>query len=175
MNINKCSFVLLGNRKKVEEIRQFIVEHPLLLSGEKTKEKLHEKYLGEHIHSSGLAGTIEFTIQQRHWLTVSTILEIKTIINDYRIHVPGGLNTGLMLWELSVIPMLLNNSDTWNDINAASLKKLEDLQNLLLRFLFDTPRSTPTPAMCWDSGMLKMKYRILQSAAQFCLPHFKAT
>ena len=167
LNIDKCSYILLGSRPKVEEIRKFISKSPLLLSGNETKEKTNDKYLGEHLHSEGLSETIAFTVQQRHWLAVSAIMEIKTIINDYRINTPGGLNTGILLWELAVIPMILNNSETWNDIDAETLKILEDLQNTFLRYLFSTPRTSPTPALCWDSGLLKMKYRIWQKQINF--------
>jgi len=40
-------------------------------------------------------------------------------------------------------------------------------ESQVLRFLFDTPRSTPIPALCWDSGMLKMKYRIFEKQLNF--------
>ena len=151
LNIDKSSFILLGKKSKVEQIRKIISETPLMLSEQEMKERTHEKYLGEHIHSEGLAETINFTVQQRYLLTVSAIMEIKTIINDYRIHVPGGLNTGIMLWELAVIPMILNNADTWNDISTVTTNKLESLQNMLIRFLLDSPRSTPIPAFFYLS------------------------
>ena len=167
LNIDKSSFLLLGRKTQIEKIRNIIEKDPLLLSGEIIKEKSDEKYLGEYIHSEGLSKSIDFTVQKRYWLTLSAIMEIKTILNDYRIHVPGGINTGIMLWELAVIPMILNNADTWNDIDSVTLKKLEDLQNMLIRYLFNTPRSSPIPALCWDVGMFKIKYRILQKQLNF--------
>ena len=56
--------------------------------------------------------------------------------------------------------MLINNADTWNNINAKSIKTLNNLQNMHVRNMFATPRSTPTPALSWDTGMLTMQYRI---------------
>ena len=87
-------------------------------------------------------------------------MEIKTIVNDYRIQKRGGLNTGILPWEVAVIPMLLNNAGTWNNINEKSIRKLNNLQNLLIRNIFATPRSTPTPALCWDTGLLTMQHKI---------------
>ena len=162
LNVDKSAFVLFGRKNKVEEIRQFIADNPLMLSGQVMKEKVHEKYLGEHMHGEGLEKTIEFTVQQRHWITVSAIMEIKTILNDLRSHVPGGLNTGILLWEMAVIPMLTNNGCTWNDISDETLKKLEDLQHMLIRYLFDTPRTSPLASLCFDTGMLKMKQRLME-------------
>ena len=94
-------------------------------------------------------------------------MEIKTILNDYRSNTPGAINTGILLWEMSVIPMLICNADTWNNISEATVKSLDNLQNLMLRYLFDTPRSTATPSLCWDSNMVTMKYRILEKQLNF--------
>ena len=167
LNVDKSNYILLGKKDQVSKIQQLIQKNPILLNGIEMKEKLFEKYLGEYIHSEGLSKTVEFTVQKRYWLTVSSIMEIKTILNDYRIHIPGGINTGLMLWETSVIPMLLNNADTWNNVDKKAAKTLEDLQNMLVRYLFETPKTTASPSLCWDTGMLTMKYRILEMQINF--------
>ena len=83
------------------------------------------------------------------------------IIEDYRSNYNGVLMTGVQLWEMSVIPTLLNNAGTWTNIDQISLKKLNNLQNTLLRYLLSTPRSTPSPSLAWDFGVLPMKYRIM--------------
>ena len=85
------------------------------------------------------------------------IVEIKTIINDYRINTPGGLNTGIMLWELSVIPMILNNSETWNDIDGDTLKSLEDLQKISNATQYVALRyDNPFDFLSLSSGSVKM-------------------
>ena len=57
---------------------------------------------------------------------------------------------------------MLNNSDTWDEIDDESVEKLERLQNTLMCYLLSTPRTTPKPALCWDFGVIPVKYRILQ-------------
>ena len=111
------------------------------------KESKCEKYLGDQIHCEGLAKSSEATVDKRYWITMSAILEISTIVQDFRVHVVGGLNTGLNLWEMAVIPMLLTNADTWHDISDNTVDKIDDLQNMLIRNLLQTPRSTPKPAL----------------------------
>ena len=40
------------------------------------------------------------------------IYEIKALIEDCRAEVVGGIIAGLEIWEVTVIPYLMNNSDT---------------------------------------------------------------
>ena len=71
------------------------------------------------------------------------------------------------MWELAVIPMILNNAETWHQINKESLGILNDLQNTMYRYLLQTPRSTPIPALCWDFGSLSMEDRIIKKKLNF--------
>ena len=70
----------------------------------------------------------------------------------------------LSLWKGPKLKQtsVFNNADTWSDISSETIKKLDGLQNMMIRYLFDTPRTTPTPSLSWDTGMLTMRYRILQ-------------
>ena len=72
----------------------------------------------------------------------------------------GGIMAQLEMWKMGVIPILLNNVGTWDEVNEKTFKKLNDLQNTLLRYLLLTPRTTPLPAMCWDFASLPIEYRI---------------
>ena len=71
-------------------------------------------------------------------------MEIKSILQDCRIHTKGGIAAGLELWELGIIPMLLNNASTWYNISKKSIEKLTEFQNNMFRSLFNTPRTTPS-------------------------------
>ena len=62
---------------------------------------------------------------------------------------------------------LLNNCETWIDINEETVNKLEDLQFTMYRTLLSTPKSTPPPALCWDFGSLSMKFRIIKKKLLF--------
>ena len=76
------------------------------------KKKVYEKYLGEFINYNGTRESIRATIQDRHWRIWSAILQIKSIIKDSRSQAVGGLAAGVELWEVTVIPMILNKSGT---------------------------------------------------------------
>ena len=94
-------------------------------------------------------------------------MDLKSVLEDCRINTVGGLCAGIDIWELSIIPYLLNNSEVWADIPKGALVLLDDLQNMFYRYLFATPRSTPTPALLWETGGLMMKYRIVKRKLGF--------
>ena len=107
------------------------------------------------------------TIKARSGLVTSAINEIRSVLEDCRINVVGGLCAGIDIWELSVIPFLLNNSSVWADIPQAAYNQLEDLQKTFYRYLFATPISTPSPALLWETGGLTMRNRINMNKIMF--------
>ena len=56
----------------------------------------------------------------------------------------------------------MNNSNTWINISATTLDKLDSLQNLFYRVLLSVPVGCPIPIMYWDCAGLTMKHRIVQ-------------
>ena len=148
-------------------ISVILKDNPLTLNGNVIKEKAFDKYLGDQKHGDGISSSVAKTISDRFWRVMSAVLEIKTIIEDYRVHLMGGIMSGIDIWELAVIPSMINNSETWDEIDDDSIKKLDDLQNTLLRYLLQTPCSTPIPALCWEFGMLPMKFRIFHKKLNF--------
>ena len=125
-----------------------------MINNKVINENKSEKYLGDYLHNKGSQSSIHETVDKRYWRTVSAILETKTVIEDYRSQHIGGLLIGIDIWELAILPMLINNSGTWDLISTETNKKLNSLQNMLLRYLLQTPRSTPKPALTWDFGIL---------------------
>ena len=79
---------------------------------------------------------------------------------------------GLEIYELALLPSLLNNSDIWIDLTEESATKLENLQNIMFRNLFGVPASTPIPLLRFDVGCLNMKERIHMKKLNF-LYHLK--
>ena len=98
---------------------------------------------------------------------IAAIFEVKAIIQDFRMQSIGGLVTALDLWERAIIPTLLNNSESWTEISQTAIKKLEELQNMFLRVILDTPFSTPKPALKWETGMAPMENRIMVKKLKF--------
>ena len=62
---------------------------------------------------------------------LSSIIEISSILDDFRIDFLGGLKAGLDIFELALIPALLNIADTWVDLKDDTIQKLENLQNTM--------------------------------------------
>ena len=125
------------------------------------------KYLGDYLHSEGSAASVECTISHRAGRTTSSIVETRAIIDDSRVNTVGGLVAGLDIWELAIIPFLLNNCQTWLNISGKSIQKLEDLQNNMYRTLLNVPKTCPTPSLCWDMGGTQIKFRIIAKKLEF--------
>ena len=104
--------------------------------------------------------SIRATIKSRRGRAIASIYEIKAVLEDIRIGAVGGLMGGLDLWELAVIPMLLYNSETWNEIDEEVIKELDDIQNQFLRVMFEVPTSTPKPILSWDTATIGIQNKI---------------
>ena len=63
------------------------------------------------------------------------------------------------IWELAIIPALMNNSDVWF-VDENIFKVLEDFQSCLVRGLLRIPKSCPIPALTYESNLMQMKYRV---------------
>ena len=92
-------------------------------------------------------------------------------MDDCHSHVTGGIQTGIDIWEMSVIPYLMNNSESWTSLPTAATEELDSLQNLFYRVLLQVPTGCPTPMMYWDCKGLLMSNRILKKKSMF-LHHF---
>ena len=79
----------------------------------------------------------------------------------------GGMVAGLEIYELALLPSLLNNSDIWIDMTEESSTKLENLQNVMFRNLFGVPTSTPILLLRFDVGCLKMEELIHKKKLNF--------
>ena len=131
------------------------------------KEKGKEKYLGDMIDSRGNAASVAETVKDRYGKILSGIFEIRQVVEDSRCQMVGGAKAGIDLWESSHIPSLLNNCQTWLDIDEETIEKLEELQTKFYRILLSVPRTTPKPALIWEMGGIKMKWRIIQQKLIF--------
>ena len=167
LNTDKSCFIILGQDKIVQPIKNELLTNPLSLCGNVMKEKVSDKYLGDYIHIKGTSASVECTISNRYGRTVLAILETRAIIDDCRINTLGGLQSGLDYWEIAHLPSLLNNCQTWINISEKSLTMLEDLQNMMYRILLNVPQTCPKPALCWEMGGIQMKLRIVMSKLNF--------
>ena len=100
------------------------------------------------------------TIIEIRGRVTAPIFEIKALMEDLRMQLVGGFVGGLDLWEMAVIPMLLNNADMWTEIGQEAIKELEKLQSLFLSVMFAVPASSPRPLLCWDTVTRGMDNRV---------------
>ena len=80
---------------------------------------------------------------------MAAVIDIKCIVEDVRADVVGAIKTGLEIFNLSVIPFLLHNSETWDNIPKEAIDMLEKILLSFLRTLLKTPRTTPIPSLLW--------------------------
>ena len=59
----------------------------------------------------GVGQSVQKTINKRHGIAFKTIFEIKAIIEDSRSKVPGGFLTAKTIWNMVVLPALLNSAE----------------------------------------------------------------
>ena len=163
----KSCFLLFGKGKHAEEIKDDLLSSPLTLYGNPMVQKTQEKYLGDYLHCGGLSASARATVDARAASLKSGAIEVRAIVEDCRSRCLGGLAVGLEIFEIAYIPALLNNSQTWMEIDDVTVDKLESLQCNFLRILLATPASTPQAALTWDCGALKVKYRIMESKLNF--------
>ena len=173
LNIDKCSTIIFGKKSLVQSMRNQINKDKSLTLDDKVilvKEK--DDYLGDTLHEAGLSASAHATVSKRCGKIFSLIIEISSILDDFRIDSLGGLKAGLDIYELALVPSLLYNADTWVDLRDETLIKLEDMQNTMFRYLFAVPKSTPRPIMRFDLGQLSMKEKIHVKKLNF-LHHLK--
>ena len=128
-NLLKCSVVVLGTKKSRESLEEDFLEKNPTLYGQKVKIESQESYLGDQIGFS-VADSVSLTIKKRLGLVKKSIFEIKSVVEDCRSQMVGGIQTGVLLWESCLIPFLLYNSSTWMEIRTSALEILSKLQTI---------------------------------------------
>ena len=166
-NLEKSCFIVMGNKKTRREMQEKVQDHPIHLCGINMKQEEQAKYLGDWLSALGLADSVAYTVKKRKGLAIHSIHEIRAVVDDSRSLVCGGLEAGLDIWEMAVLPMLLYNSECWQDISPQTIQELEDIQRQFYRCLFAVGTGCPIPSLYWETGGLMMRFRILQSKLLF--------
>ena len=142
------------------KIENELKSNPLTLFGDIMKNVKMEKYLGDQISSEGLADSAHATILKRRGQVISCILETIAVVEDCRANVLGGILAGLEIWEIAILPFLLNNCETWTELSQKSIDILDEMQYMFLRYLMATPRSCPIPSLLWETGSTMKEHRM---------------
>ena len=166
-NISKSSYMLIGSKKACKDLESGLIRTPVTLCGKQMKRDSEAKYLGDWIHQAGLAESVASTIEKRKHSVLSSIRDIRNVVDDVRSSICGGLVSGLQIWEIAVVPMVLYNAECWLGINQKSIDILEELQRKFLRNLLAVGSGCPTPSLYWETGTTLMKFRILAKKLNF--------
>ena len=75
--------------------------------------------------------------------------------------------TGLEIFELTLIPYNLYNCETWDNIPKEGMILLNKIQLTFLRILLKTPITTPLQSLLWETGTMTMESKIHQRKLTF--------
>ena len=87
----KSSYLVFGNKRSKKEVEDDLRRHKLTLNGAVMDRAPHVKYLGDYLCEEGLGASVAMTVEKRKGLVMSAIYEIRSLIDDCRSHVVGGL------------------------------------------------------------------------------------
>ena len=156
LNSSKSVAILFGTSKQKQDAKQELEEKPLMCGDVRMILAQTEKWLGDYLHTGGLAASVLETISQREGKVKGAALEIAAIVDDWRSEAVGGFETGLFLWESCCLPSLLHNAGTWVEMSTDAVKRLNSLQNWFVRLLLRQGPGSPTGSLLWETGLLSM-------------------
>ena len=166
-NQQKSCYAVFGSERRRLEILNELADSPLKLGENDMVHETSIKYLGDILSEKGLADSVEKTISKRKGHASKAIYDIRVVVDDCRSQVLGGLATGINIWERAVIPMLLYNCETWQEMSRKSVDDLEKLQLTFLRCILAVGSGCPTPLLYSETGFLLMEFRILERKLMF--------
>ena len=126
-----------------------------------------EKYLGDIIHEKGCKDSISQTIKERLGKATGIGNDIIQTCDSPWINGLGNSSIVLKEFEARVIPLLLNNCETWIGITDKQVEELQKFQEKFLISAFRLADTTTKALINWDTGMKPMRWRIAEKKLQF--------
>ena len=111
LNIGKSVCLVAGKKKARERLQEELDSSPLMLYNLKMKQVDSEKYLGMWLSATS-ACSVSTTVSKRIGLATRSIYETRTIVEDCRANVVGGLSLAFHIFEACIIPKLLYACET---------------------------------------------------------------
>ena len=156
---DKTSYIVCGSRKYKQKAANDIKNEPLKFGSFVVKELECDKYLGQMLHTGGLERSALAKAQDRAGRIKGATMEIKSIIEDFKMQSMGGMMATWELWERALIPSLLSGSGTWIGKCQPTIDLCDGLQYFFWRVMMMVPESCPKIALVCET---KMKWRIWQ-------------
>ena len=99
VHTDKTGFIVLGGKKYKEAVEKDLGASPITFGNFVTRSKVMDKYLGDMIHTDGLAASVAATIQDRAGKVKAAGFEVAAIVEDFRMQAVGGLMSAWDLWN----------------------------------------------------------------------------
>ena len=113
LNVSKSIYMIVGRKKNVSKIRKEIESNPMLYNGTTLKENENEKWLGgDVLDVKGSKASTLSSINERTHRIYNIMNETVAIIEDGRVNRIGSMKSAKKIWEMAIVPPLLNNSGT---------------------------------------------------------------
>ena len=157
---SKSSYMIFGSKKYKKEVEKETLENPLQVGEVKLERNESMTYLGEVLHQDGLAASVDSTVEGRAAKVRGAVFEIKSLCEDFRMQICGGMVGAIQLYESGIVPKLLANAGTWVGITATTVKKLDAIQNLFVQVVLRLPSSTVLPSYRAETAMVGFKWRV---------------
>ena len=110
---DKTVYIVTSSLSYKKKAKKVLEDSPLVFRSFTIEEKEPEKYLGQIIHSGGLARSSLATVQEWMGRIKGVTLEIKSIIEEFTMQALGSLMSAWILWEKALVPSLISGARTW--------------------------------------------------------------
>jgi hypothetical protein len=115
-----------------------------------------EKYVGDIVSHDAKHHK---NVKARRSKGIGVVNEIMNILENLCIG-PHYFKVALTLRESMLVQVLLSNADTWLRLTKEDTRTLERVDEMLLRKVMGTPRSTPIAALYLETGAVPLQYII---------------
>ena len=144
----KCVNIHVGNNSE---------QCPILkVNDSKLNKKEHETYLGDVISSDGKN---EKNIQNKTNQGIGSVSQIFTMLSQVSLG-HFHFEIALVMRDSILISKLVASSEIWYDVSKQEYKKLESIDEMFYRRLFNVQISTPKESLYIETGKLPIKFII---------------
>ena len=142
---SKCYKLHIGKKNKhCPELR--VHGHPM-------KIVQSEKYLGDFITDTG---SNTETIKHRVSIGNGIVAKIKSILENMYLG-EHYFKIAFLLRESLFLNGILYSAEAWYGVKDSEISELEKIDNILLRSIFEVPRSTPVVSLYLESGCVRIR------------------
>ena len=130
--------------------------HRLKVHDDVMNTKSYETYLGDVVCSSGSNSR---NINHKVTKGIGAVSQIVSMLNQVSLG-HYYLEIALIMRETMLISKLVSNSEVWYNTTKDQYSKLERIDEMFLRRIFNVPISVPKESLYIETGSLSVKYLI---------------